>query len=427
MKKLIILTHAFPYKPPTEQFLSNEIMITKNYFDLVYVVPTSHTAWETRTLIKNSDNVRDIRLIRKNKLIEIITSLVPAIILNKEFYQEIIILIKHNQLFNSKAIKALCLTMINSKIISDSILNFLNENLKKNDQIYLYSYWLSHLAHAASKIKKQLIKMGYNNVIVFSRAHGYSDIFSSLDMKNYKPSISFMNKNLDQIYSISNCGKKYLEKIGFEPGLLKVDRLGVPDNGFKQIIDRKPCFLIVSCSFLVKIKRVDLIVKALLQIKHQKIKWVHFGDGPEREYIEELMRNKENGIIDFVLLGKYNNSEIINFYKDQSPDLFINTSSVEGIPVSIMEAISFGIPVIACNVGGNAEICFNNYNGVLLNSDFTIDQLANTIRFFIEMDGSLYKSYCLNSRRVFLKYYNNKKNYNKFAKDLLKLMEVPKK
>lgn len=45
----------------------------------------------------------------------------------------------------------------------------------------------------------------------------------------------------------------------------------------------------------------------------------------------------------------------------------------EGIPVSIMEAISFGIPIIATNVGGNAEIV-NDETGVLI--PVNIDQAA---------------------------------------------------
>lgn len=54
-------------------------------------------------------------------------------------------------------------------------------------------------------------------------------------------------------------------------------------------------------------------------------------------------------------------------------DLFVNMSLSEGIPVSIMEAISFGIPIIATNVGGNAEIV-NDETGVLI--PVNIDQAA---------------------------------------------------
>ena len=50
--------------------------------------------------------------------------------------------------------------------------------------------------------------------------------------------------------------------------------------------------------------------------------------------------------------------------------MFINLSSSEGIPVSIMEAQSFGIPVIATNVGGSGEIVVSE-TGVLVDENRT--------------------------------------------------------
>ncbi|MFR4320263.1 MAG: glycosyltransferase [Blautia massiliensis (ex Durand et al. 2017)] len=44
----------------------------------------------------------------------------------------------------------------------------------------------------------------------------------------------------------------------------------------------------------------------------------------------------------------------------------MNVSSSEGIPVSIMEATSFGIPGIATDAGGTKEIIRDKENGVLL-------------------------------------------------------------
>ena len=61
--------------------------------------------------------------------------------------------------------------------------------------------------------------------------------------------------------------------------------------------------------------------------------------------------------------------------------MFINVSSTEGIPVSIMEAMSFGIPVIATAVGGTPEIV-NNENGYLLSKDPSAKELAEVIQNF---------------------------------------------
>jgi len=48
-------------------------------------------------------------------------------------------------------------------------------------------------------------------------------------------------------------------------------------------------------------------------------------------------------------------NDVLNYYASNPVDVFINTSSSEGLPVSIMEAMSFGIPVIATNVGGTGH------------------------------------------------------------------------
>jgi glycosyltransferase involved in cell wall biosynthesis len=52
------------------------------------------------------------------------------------------------------------------------------------------------------------------------------------------------------------------------------------------------------------------------------------------------------------------------FYKGL--DLYLNTSLHEGIPISILEAMSYGIPIIAPNVGGLEEILDDGIQGYLV-------------------------------------------------------------
>ena len=47
------------------------------------------------------------------------------------------------------------------------------------------------------------------------------------------------------------------------------------------------------------------------------------------------------------MLGHINNPDLLKLYADSSVDLFLNTSSKEGVPVSIMEAMVRGVPAIA--------------------------------------------------------------------------------
>jgi glycosyltransferase involved in cell wall biosynthesis len=63
-------------------------------------------------------------------------------------------------------------------------------------------------------------------------------------------------------------------------------------------------------------------------------------------------------------------------------DVFINISMSEGVPVSIMEAQSFGLPVIATDVGGTKEI-MTATNGILLPSSPTIVEVADAMEYIM--------------------------------------------
>ena len=84
-----------------------------------------------------------------------------------------------------------------------------------------------------------------------------------------------------------------------------------------------------------------------------------------------------NSNIDFRITGWITKIEIFNLYKFEKPNLFLNLSTSEGLAVSIMEACSFGIPIIATNVGGTPELV--DYNGVLVDKNITPSELAELI------------------------------------------------
>ena len=66
--------------------------------------------------------------------------------------------------------------------------------------------------------------------------------------------------------------------------------------------------------------------------------------------------------------GRVDNVQVRSFYRDTFVNVFVNTSSSEGVPVSIMEAQSAGIPVIATAVCGTPELV-NENDGLLLPAD----------------------------------------------------------
>lgn len=85
------------------------------------------------------------------------------------------------------------------------------------------------------------------------------------------------------------------------------------------------------------------------------------GDGPQYKLLKDTLISY--GLEDrFQLLG--HQDDMASFYK--SLDIYINTSVHEGIPMSVLEAMSYALPVIVPEVGGFPEIVDNNKQGFLI-------------------------------------------------------------
>jgi glycosyltransferase involved in cell wall biosynthesis len=77
----------------------------------------------------------------------------------------------------------------------------------------------------------------------------------------------------------------------------------------------------------------------------------------------------------------------MRYYRNTPIDLFMLTSRSEGVPVSIMEALSFGIPVFATAVGGVPEMVSDEV-GCLLPMNPTVEEIAQKLLDFIALSPS---------------------------------------
>ena len=118
-------------------------------------------------------------------------------------------------------------------------------------------------------------------------------------------------------------------------------------------------------------------------------------------------------------LGALSNNNVLKFYAESNIDIFINVSSTEGLPVSIMEAQSFGIPSIATDVGGTREIVINNLTGQLVSADLTCSQLADVIYQWINISSEKESETRINCRKFWLDNFNSNKNYLDFSQQIL--------
>ena len=287
------------------------------------------------------------------------------------------------------------------------------------DTVY-YAYWLSAEAVYLARAKKYLCGA------CVSRAHG-SDCFYD---REYHPYRKEQLEQLDYIFPVSEAGKvdliNQIKKYNIDYSHIKhlfVSRLGVRKNSVNlNPWARNEDFVIVTCSRIIPLKRLDLVIKALSMINGKSIEWIHFGDGESRNDMEAMSRNilgsKHN--IKYEFMGNVDNSEILHYYESNKIDLFINSSDSEGIPVSIMEAMSFGIPCIARDVGGNSEIVENMCNGILLGSNVNAVNLAEAINQIIQMPKCQYIDMRKAAKRTYEQKYsiNNYKLFIDFIKSI---------
>ena len=119
-------------------------------------------------------------------------------------------------------------------------------------------------------------------------------------------------------------------------------------------------------------------------------------------------------------MGQIPNDELLKFYSLNKIDLFINTSSTEGIPVSIMEAQSFGIPVIATDVGGVKEVVKDG-TGSLLPVDFNPSALAKLIQYYADLSEDEQE---IISKNAFINWESNFKASDNYRDFMLKLNSI---
>ncbi len=112
--------------------------------------------------------------------------------------------------------------------------------------------------------------------------------------------------------------------------------------------------------------------------KRDDLHLVLVGDGELRSAIE--MKIDELGLGNHVsLLGSRSDVDKLM----PSADIFVLSSKREGLPMVLMEAMSSGLPVVATDVGGIAELVHNNVNGALVPPQ-NADSLAEAINTILE-------------------------------------------
>lgn len=214
------------------------------------------------------------------------------------------------------------------------------------------------------------------------RLHRY-DLYE--EESGYLPFRPAMFRRAERILAISDESRRYL--LGRYPYEKLSQKIIVRRLGSEKPLDAdvvlqgKAGQTIVSCSYVIPVKRVARILEALETMpRSTPLTWIHFGSGS----LEEDLRLKAAALqrpgLTIEIRGATPHEDVMEFYRSNKIDAFVNVSASEGVPVSIMEAISYGIPVVATDVGGTAEIVGGELKtGELIGADFSANELAGAL------------------------------------------------
>ena len=316
------------------------------------------------------------------------------------------------------------------RLISEAISVLEKYDLSGYDEVILYSYWLFANVRVAIGISEYLKQKGITNIKIVSRAHRY-DLYEERNRLNYLPMREYILDKVDKVYVCSRNGADYLRRK--HPAFrekIDVGYIGTLDCGISQQ-PKTDVFHIVSCCRVVPMKRLERLADALSLIDFP-CQWTVIGGGIEgnryyrqvKEYIQSKLGAKENVAVEFT--GALPHDAIFDYYRENYVDVLINPSKSEGLPAVIMEAASFGIPIIATDVGGTTEIVADGVNGFVIPENFTDEALAGAIKRMKELPGETYAEFRRNARDIWKKNFDASVNNARFAEEVFSGEEIRK-
>jgi len=262
--------------------------------------------------------------------------------------------------------------------------SFLKNYIKSqnlNNNVAIYSFWFGDATLGAIMLKKK-----YPSLIVFSGAHGY-DLFEERHPGNRIPFRQVSLNLIDKVIVCSSEGISYLEdRYNQYKNKFKLVNSGVRKKNKMVKSSKDGIFRILTLSRTDPIKRLAYLLKSLKKIEgfsEFKIEYCHIG-GDHKSGEQELQKlkklSKELNFKWFKVkfLGKISDDELNHYFKNSIIDVFLNVSSSEGTCLSLVEAMSYSIPVVVTAVGGNISI--GNISNTRLNVNFSPYELYEYLR-----------------------------------------------
>ena len=233
-------------------------------------------------------------------------------------------------------------------------------------------------------LKKKIIRKIVGDP-VWERTYSKAKISESIDefqVKNYGFSISlqkkvrsFSIKKSDIVVTPSKHLKNFILNLGFKNKIEIINNgVFIPEENTNIFTNDQINITIVSR--LVSHKNIKKIIRAISDLNDPLIYLNIIGDGPELNQLQKISlesNNKDN----IIFHGKLNRDDINHIFLKS--DIYIQASNYEGLPHSLLEAMSYGIPVLCTPVGECKEILGDEDRGYILDLPVSKNNIKSKI------------------------------------------------
>lgn len=380
MTRLVLLTNEYPYAAGDVSFVQGEIDALAARFDEVVVF--CHTTLTENVIVQMPGNVRFAGNLKLRQPEDN-----PLLVFSPRYFGRICraawLELIHGRLRGH--VRRFELGVLAGVMCANRA--DLRAAIESSAETVVYAFWGMGAGLALPWLR------GAARVV---RLHRY-DIYEEQADERYLHYRRYLYRSVDRILTISQHGSEYLAETYNDEGIddkVVLSRLGASGPDRLERPESSGEWLIVSCSNVSPVKRVDAIWRALRVLKQQipsrDVRWVHFGDGPLMGQLQRGVNEHASGVR-IELRGRIENDDILAFYASNRVDAFVNLSSSEGVPVSIMEAIAHDIPVVATDVGGTSEIVGNTWGtGELVQAGAADEEVATTIATVLRAQDGTY-------------------------------------
>ncbi len=204
-------------------------------------------------------------------------------------------------------------------------------------------------------------------------------------IKRSKRMSNMIFKNSYKNISPSNYLKQAFEEQGYQvghiPNVLEIDQYK-----FKKRELLKPRLLWVRAFKHLYNPLLAIEVVNNLKKEFSEVKLCMIGPVIDDSFEKTQQKVKEYRMTDDVEYTGTLSKEVW-IKRSEEFDVFINTTNFDNTPVSVMEAMALGLPVVSTNVGGMPFLIENNVDGMLVEKE-NAEEMTNAIKKLLETDST---------------------------------------